>query len=106
MRSCVHQYDRCSTKQGIEIAGEDLLDFTTLRPALEGVWGAYFVYPIAPGLSEAIASFAQAVKEANVPAIVNMPPISARREARSHAAFNHWTAERVFNCVLASISLS
>jgi len=28
---------------------------------------------------------------------VNMSQISARREAKSHAAFNHWTAERVFD---------
>src|SRR5579859_1410624 len=100
VRAFVHQYDERSAqleKQGVEIAVGDLLDFTTIRPALEGVWGAYFVYPIAPGLIEATASFAQAAKEARVPAIVNMSQISARREAKSHAAFNHWTAERVFD---------
>jgi len=32
-----------------------------------------------------------------VPAIVNMSQISARRAAKSHAAFNHWIAERVFD---------
>jgi NAD(P)H dehydrogenase (quinone) len=100
VRAFVHQYDERSAqleKQGVEIAVGDLLDFTTIRPALEGVWGAYFVYPIAPGLIEATAYFAQAAKEASVPAIVNMSQISARREAKSHAAFNHWTAERVFD---------
>src|SRR5579859_6929388 len=100
VRAFVHQHDERSVqleKQGIEIAVGDLLDFTTLRPALEGVEGAYFVYPIAPGLIEATAYFAQAAKEARVPAIVNMSQISARREAKSHAAFNHWTAERVFD---------
>ncbi len=100
MRAFVHRYDGRSAyleKQGIEIAVGDLLDFTTIRPALEGVWGAYFVYSIAPGLIEATASFAQAAKEARVQAIVNMSQISARREARSHAAFNHWIAERVFD---------
>jgi uncharacterized protein YbjT (DUF2867 family) len=55
------------------------------------------VYPIAPGLIEATSYFAQAAKEARVQAIVNMSQISARREAKSHAAFNHWTAERVFD---------
>src|SRR5258708_10091027 len=100
VRAFVHQYDERSAqleKQGVEIAGGDLLDFTTIRPALEDVSGAYSVYPIAPGLIEATASFAQAAKEARVPAIVNMSQISARREARSHAAFNHWIAERVFD---------
>jgi NAD(P)H dehydrogenase (quinone) len=100
VRAFVHQYDERSAhleKQGVEIAVGDLLVFTTIRPALEGVWGAYFVYPIAPDLIEATAYFAQAAKEAKVPAIVNMSQISARREAKSHAAFNHWTAERVFD---------
>ncbi len=100
VRAFVHQYDERSAqleKQGVEIAVGDLLDFTTIRPALEDVWGAYFVYPIAPSLIEATVSFAQAAKEARVPAIVNMSQISARREAKSHAAFNHWIAERVFD---------
>src|SRR5260221_12543464 len=100
VRAFVHQYDERSAqleKQGVELVVGDLLDFTTIRPALEGVWGAYFVYPIAPGLIEATSYFAQAAKEARVPAIVNMSQISARREAKSHAAFNHWTAERVFD---------
>src|SRR5262249_16440206 len=65
--------------------------------ALDGVSGAYFVYPIAPGLIEATAFFAQAASEAHVSHIVNMSQISARREAKSHAAFNHWVAERVFD---------
>jgi NAD(P)H dehydrogenase (quinone) len=100
VRAFVHQYDERTAqleKQGVEIVVGDLLDFTTIWPALEGVWGAYFVYPIAPGVIEATAYFAQAAKEAKVPAIVNMSQISARREAKSHAAFNHWTAERVFD---------
>jgi len=100
VRAFVHKRDEQSTqleKRGVEVIVGDLLDFTTIRPALEDVSGAYFVYPIAPGLIEATAYFAQAAKEAKVPAIVNMSQISARREAKSHAAFNHWAAERVFD---------
>ena len=54
VRAFVHQHDERSAqleKQGVEIAVGDLLDFTTIRPALEGVWGAYFVYPIRTNLS-------------------------------------------------------
>jgi NAD(P)H dehydrogenase (quinone) len=100
VRAFVHQHDERSAqleRQGVEIAVGDLLDFTTIRPALDGVSGAYFVYPIAPGLIEATAYFAQAAKEAAVPTVVNMSQISARREAKSHAAFNHWIAERVLD---------
>ena len=77
---------------GAEIAVGDLLDFTTLRPALDGISGAYFVYPIVPGIIDATAYFAQAAKEATVSIVVNTSQISARREAKSHAAFNHWMA--------------
>lgn len=92
VRAFVHKRDEQSIQleqRGVEVMVGDLLDFTTIRPALEDVAGAYFVYPIAPGLIEATAFFAQAAREARVPAIVNMSQISARHEARSHAAFNH-----------------
>jgi NAD(P)H dehydrogenase (quinone) len=58
---------------------------------------AYFVYPIRPGLIEASAFFAQAAKEAGVSALVNMSQISARLESKSHAARDHWIAERLFD---------
>ena len=82
---------------GAEIAVGDLLDFMTIRPALDGISGASFVYPIVPGIVDATAYFAQAAKEAAVSTVVNMSQVSARREAKSHAAFNHWMAERVFD---------
>ena len=58
VRAFVHQHDERSAqlaRRGVEITVGDLLDFTTVRPALEGVSGAYFIYPIAPGLIEATA---------------------------------------------------
>lgn len=100
VRAFVHRRNERSSqleKRGVEVVVGDLLDFATIRPALEGVSGAYFVYPIAPGLIEATTYFAQAAKEAGVSAIVNMSQVSARREAKSHAALNHWMAERVFD---------
>ena len=41
--------------------------------------------------------FAQAASEAGVRAVVNMSQISARREAKSHAAQRHWLAERLLD---------
>ena len=67
------------------------------RAALEGVAAAYFIYPIKPGLVQATAYFAQAVREAGVEAVVNMSQISARRDSLSNAARDHWIAERVFD---------
>jgi NAD(P)H dehydrogenase (quinone) len=100
VRAYVHRQDERSaalSELGAELVTGDLLDFEAVRRAMEGVKGAYFVYPIKPGIIQATAYFAQAAKEAAVSAIVNMSQISARREAKSHAAQDHWISEQVLN---------
>ncbi len=100
VRAFVHKKNEQSShlqQLGAEIAVGDLLDFMTIRPALDGISGAYFVYPIVPGIVDTTAYFAQAAKEATVSTVVNMSQVPARREAKSHASFNHWMAERVFD---------
>ena len=100
VRAFVHADDaRAATlrARGVEVAIGDLSDIDSVRAALEGVRSAYFVYPIRPGIIDATAYFAQAAKEAGVGAIVNMSQISARRDSKSHAAQDHWVAERVFD---------
>ena len=100
VRAYVHRQDERSaalSALGAELITGDLLDFEAVRTAMEGVKGAYFVYPIKPGIVQTTAYFAQAAKEAAVSAIVNMSQISARREAKSHAAQDHWISEQVLN---------
>jgi NAD(P)H dehydrogenase (quinone) len=100
VRAFVHREDERSDKLrslGAEVAIGDLLDFDAVRTAIEGVNRAYFVYPIRPGLVQATAQFAQAAKEAGVEAIVNMSQVSARSDATSHSAREHWLAEQVFD---------
>jgi len=100
VRALAHaQDDRSKTLQerGVEVVFGDLLDFGQVRAALDGVQRAYFVYPIRPGILQATAYFAQAAKEARVDGIVNMSQISARENAKSHAATDHWLSERVFD---------
>ncbi|MGA8673765.1 MAG: NmrA family NAD(P)-binding protein [Candidatus Acidiferrales bacterium] len=100
VRAYIHHQDARSaalSALGAELVTGDLLDFEAVRGAMEGIKGAYFVYPIKPGILQATAYFAQAAKEAAVSAIVNMSQISARREAKSHAAKDHWISEQVFN---------
>jgi uncharacterized protein YbjT (DUF2867 family) len=100
VRAFVHREDARSEalrRRGAEVVTGDLLDFDAVRAALEGVNRAYFVYPIRPGLVQATAQFAQSALEAGVEAIVNMSQKSARSDATSHAARDHWLAERVFD---------
>jgi NAD(P)H dehydrogenase (quinone) len=100
VRALAHGRDERSKKlqdRGVEVVFGDLLDFGQVRAALKGVQRAYFVYPIRPGILQATAYFAQAAKEAGVDGIVNMSQKSAREDAKSHAATDHWLSERVFD---------
>jgi NAD(P)H dehydrogenase (quinone) len=100
VRALVHTEDaraEALRQQGAETVLGELLDLDRVRSAMEGVTGAYFVYPFKPGLIDAAAFFAQAAIEAGVKSIVNMSQKSARREAKSEAARDHWITEQVFN---------
>jgi NAD(P)H dehydrogenase (quinone) len=100
VRALAHKQDDRSKRlqqRGVEVVYGDLLDFGQVLSALDGVKRAYFVYPIRPGILQATAYFAQAAKEAGLDGIVNMSQISAREDAKSHAATDHWLAERVFD---------
>src|SRR5258706_2549166 len=100
VRALVHREDERSEalrKRGAEVVVGDLLDFDGIRQVMKGVNRAYFVYPIRPGLVQATAQFAQSAVEAGVDAVVNMSQASARSDAKSHAARDHWLAERVFD---------
>src|SRR6266404_4756287 len=100
VRALAHREDARSKRLqelGVEVVFGDFLNLDDVRAALRGVAGAYFCYPIRPGIIQATAYFAQAAKEAGVACVVNMSQISAREDAKSHAAQDHWLAERVFD---------
>ncbi|WP_316157968.1 NmrA family NAD(P)-binding protein [Cupriavidus sp. BIC8F] len=101
VRALVHTQDERAEKlrgKGVEVIVGDLLDPAAVRRALEGVTGAYFVYPIHHGkLVDATAYFAEAAKAVKVRSIVNMSQISARPDAGSYASVSHWYGERVFD---------
>jgi NAD(P)H dehydrogenase (quinone) len=100
VRALVHSLDDRAERlaeQGADVVQGDLLDFPSVSAAMVGVTAAYLAYPITPGLIEATANLAQAASEAGVHAVVNMSQISARREAKSNAARQHWIAERLLD---------
>lgn len=100
VRALVHKIDSRSdelSKLGADVVEGDLLDFQSVRSALEGIQRAYFVFPVIPGIVQATGYFAQAANEVRLEAIVNMSQITARREAESHATRDHWIAERLFD---------
>lgn len=82
---------------GAEVVVGDLHDIEAVRRAMRGITRAYFVYPLAEGLLEAITIFAAAAKEAKVEFIVNMSQITARADFPSGAARQYWLGERIFD---------
>jgi uncharacterized protein YbjT (DUF2867 family) len=82
---------------GAEVVVGDLRDIEVVRSAMRGITRAYFVYPIAEGLLEAITVFAAAAKEARVEHIVNMSQMTARADFPSEAARRYWLAERILD---------
>jgi NAD(P)H dehydrogenase (quinone) len=100
VRLLAHRQDDRSERLkqlGAEVVFGDFLEFEEMRSALRGVQRAYFCYPIRPGIVQATAHFAQAAKESGVEFIVNMSQKSARENAKSRAAQQHWLSERVFD---------
>jgi uncharacterized protein YbjT (DUF2867 family) len=100
VRALVHNVDmraRALADLGAEIVEGDLLDINTVRPAMEGVEAAYFVWPVAPGLIHATVNFAQAAKEARVQTVINLSQRSADRWSTSDSCRDSFIAEQVLN---------
>jgi NAD(P)H dehydrogenase (quinone) len=100
VRAFVFHADQRSEKLealGAEVVVGDLRDVEAVRRAMRGITRAYFVYPLAEGLLEAITVFAAAAKEAGVESIVNMSQITARADFPSQAARQYWLGERILD---------
>jgi len=100
VRALVHKEDERSEAlrgTGAEVVVGDLLEHDDAIRATAGTSAAYFCYPVRPGLIQATAYFVDAAKRADLEAVVNLSQISAREDSKSHAARDHWIAERVFD---------
>ena len=100
VRAMVHKEDERSEalrSTGVEVVVGELLEHEDVIRATAGTSAAYFCYPVSPGLIQATAYFAHAAKRAALKVVVNMSQISAREDSESHAARDHWIAERLFD---------
>ncbi|CAG9227404.1 NmrA family transcriptional regulator [Paraburkholderia tropica] len=100
VRAMVHGEDARSAalrEAGAEVVVGDLLDHDDLIRVTDGVSGAYLCYPVRPGFIQGTAYFADAARRAGLDVVVEMSQISARENAKSHAARDHWIAERVLD---------
>ncbi|MGF6573380.1 NAD(P)H dehydrogenase (quinone) [Paraburkholderia sp. GAS333] len=100
VRAMVHKEDERSAAlraAGAEVVVGDLLDHDDLIRAAAGMSGAYLCYPVRPGFIQGTAYFADAAHRAGLDVVVEMSQISAREDSKSHAARDHWIAERVLD---------
>jgi uncharacterized protein YbjT (DUF2867 family) len=100
VRALVHKEDERSEAlrgTGAEVVVGDLLEHDDAIRATAGTSATYFCYPVRPGLIQATAYFADAAKRAGLKAVVSLSQISAREDSKSHAARDHWIAERVLD---------
>jgi len=100
VRALVHKIDSRSeqlSRLGAEVVEGGLLDFLSVRSALEAMQRAYFLFPVVPGIVQVTGYFAQAANEVRLEAIVNMSQVTCRPDAVSHATRDHWIAERLFD---------
>jgi NAD(P)H dehydrogenase (quinone) len=100
VRAMVHKEDKRSEAlrgTGAEVVMGELLEHDDVVRAAAGTSAAYFCYPVSPGLITATAYFADTAKRAALKVVVNMSQISAREDSKSHAARDHWIAERIFD---------
>ncbi|MBY3465781.1 NmrA family NAD(P)-binding protein [Rhizobium laguerreae] len=100
VRAMVHKEDERADAlrhDGAEVVVGDLFEHDDVIRAAAGATAAYFCYPVRPGIIQTTAYFADAAKRAGLKAVINMSQISAREDSKSHAARDHWIAERIFD---------
>ena len=100
VRAMVHKEDERAEalrRAGAEVVVGDLFEHDDAIRAAADITTAYFCYPVRPGIIQTTAYFTDAAKRAGLKAVINMSQISAREDSKSHAARDHWIAERIFD---------
>jgi uncharacterized protein YbjT (DUF2867 family) len=101
VRGLVRSHDKRSARLealSAEVIVGDLHDLKSMREAMQGVSRVYFVYPPQGELLvEATTIAAEAARGAGVEALVNMSQISAREDAGSPLARQHWLSENILD---------
>jgi len=109
VRAMVHHLDTRSDElrqRGAEIVEGDLLNPASVQAAMRDVKRAYFTYPVADGLLEAVAIFADASRAAGLDLVLNNsqlqgapddPDFRDLRHAPSFRNLQHRLADRIFD---------
>jgi uncharacterized protein YbjT (DUF2867 family) len=109
VRALVHKLDSRSDElrtQGAVVVEGDLLNPASVQAVMRDVKRAYFTYPVADGLLEAVTIFAAAARDAGVELVVNNSQFQGRpgepafrdlQHAPSFRNLQHRLADRIFD---------
>jgi uncharacterized protein YbjT (DUF2867 family) len=100
VRAFVHRLDARADwlrDAGAEVVAGDLLDYPSVRRALEGIGRAYFTYPVDDGLLDATAVFAAAARDAGLELVVNVSQLEPTPDAATPRLRQHWFSEQIFD---------
>lgn len=109
VRAFVHKLDARSDdlrQSGAEVIAGDLLNPASVKAAMHNVKRAYFTYPVADGLLDAVTIFAAAARDAELELIVNnsqfqgspgTPEFRSLQHAASFRNLEHRLADRIFD---------
>lgn len=81
---------------GAETVVGDMLDPQDMIAAAQGMTGAYFCFPVHPGMIQAAVNMADAARRADLKVIVNLSQIAARDDSPNLVIRNHWVSEQIF----------
>lgn len=82
---------------GAEVIIGDMMSAADMIAAAQGMTGAYFCFPVRPGLVQATTYMADAAKRAALKIVVNLSQIAARDDVGNQIIRDHWIAERVLD---------
>jgi uncharacterized protein YbjT (DUF2867 family) len=100
VRAFVHTDDERAAAlraSGVEVVVGDVRDIADIGPALRGVRGAFFTYPVTWGMVDAAGAFAVAARAAGLERVVAVSQLAADPAAGTPHMRQHWVAEQVLD---------
>jgi uncharacterized protein YbjT (DUF2867 family) len=99
VRAFVHRIDARSDHLrglGAEVVQGDFLDAETVLPAVEGVAGIYFAYPVQDGLLDASVITAVAARKAGIRRLIDLEMLRSSLDAPTPRMRQNYLSEQVF----------
>lgn len=99
VRAFVHRIDDRSDRLrrlGAEVVQGDLLDMETVLPAMEGITGVYFAYPVQDGVLDASVIMAVAARKAGIRRLIDLEMLRSSLDAPTRRMRQNYLAEQVF----------